>query len=129
MRLTGPSVSRLFLGGLAVGAIALALVSLESAPAAGDDAAQASRTARASRAKTVNMPDLTYIPQTLTVAAGTKVTFVNSSKTLHTATRAGSFDTGVIHPGHSASVRFTHRGTFAYVCTVHPKMKGKIVVK
>jgi plastocyanin len=123
MRLTWGSLWRWTISGAAVGAIALTLISLESANANGDS------TAQASRAKTVNIPNLAYIPQTLTVAVGTKVTFVNGSKTLHTATRAGSFDTGIIHPGHSASVRFTHRGTFTYVCTVHPKMMGKVVVR
>ena len=56
------------------------------------------------------------------------MTFANRSKVAHTATREGSFDTGVIAPGESATVGFKRRGTFTYACTIHPRMHGKIVV-
>ena len=48
--------------------------------------------------------------------------------TAHTATDKGAFDTGRIKPGHSVSVRFGHKGTFSYHCSIHPFMHGKIVV-
>ena len=110
------------LAALAVAVLVLALVSLESQSATAGDA-------QASATKTVDIANFAYHPKTLTISRGTKVTFTNSSGVTHTATRAGSFNTGDITPGSSVAVRFTHKGTFAYHCSIHPFMHGKIVVK
>lgn len=106
-------------------AAALLLATIPPTPASSDGAATASRGARAK----VRIPLVTYLPRTLTVKRGTTVVWANSSQTSHSATRRGSFDTGVIKPGESASIRFNRKGTFAYFCTVHPFMHGKIVVR
>jgi plastocyanin len=103
---------------------ALALIGLRGEAASAGSAP----TARASGAASVDIDHFAFHPPTLKVAAGTKVTFTNSSKVTHTAT-SGSFDTGHIAPGESASVRFSQKGTFVYHCTIHPFMHGKIVVK
>jgi plastocyanin len=107
---------------LAVLAFGLALAGLRG------EAASAGGAAQASRAPTVVVNHFAFHPATLTVAKGTRVTFANTSGVTHTATRAGSFDTGRIKPGGSVGVRFKQRGTFAYHCTIHPFMHGKIVV-
>src|SRR5690242_2520510 len=65
----------------------------------------------------VHIPALKFKPGTLHVRRGTKVVFSNSSNTSHTATRNGSFDTGVIKPGHAAAVVFGRAGTYAYHCS------------
>ncbi len=102
----------------------LALIGLRGAIAsAGEPLAQASR------ASTVEINHFAYHPATLTIARGTKVTFSNTSGTAHTATRRGSFSTGHIKPGTSVSIHFPQAGTFAYHCTIHPFMHGKIVVE
>lgn len=77
----------------------------------------------------VGIDHFAYHPGTLRIARGTRVVFTNESGIAHTATRAGSFDTGAIPPGGSVIVRFTHRGTFAYHCKIHPFMHGKVVVR
>ncbi|MFN8163892.1 MAG: cupredoxin domain-containing protein [Solirubrobacterales bacterium] len=110
-------------------AVAMALTVLAIA---GLGAAQASTgaSAQASGAnEAVDINHFAFHPPTLTIAAGTKVAFVNSSGVTHTATRAGSFDTGQIKPGKSVAIRFTQKGTFAYHCKIHSFMHGKIVVK
>lgn len=86
-------------------------------------------TPTASGAKSVDINHFAFHPQTLTVKRGAKVAFVNSSSVAHTATRAGSFNTGHIKPGTSVVVHFERKGTFAYHCNIHPFMKGKIVVE
>jgi plastocyanin len=108
---------------LAAAIFGLALIGLQGEVASAGDEAQASR------ASAVEINHFAYHPPTLTIAAGSKVTFSNTSGTAHTATRAGSFSTGHIKPGHSVSIRFPQRGTFAYHCTIHPFMHGKIVVQ
>ena len=104
----------------AIAAIAVALV------LAGQ--ASAGPIATASGAKTVNIANFTFKPGKLTVTRGTKVSFSNSDGVAHTAT-SGSFNTGHINPGKTEVVKFTHRGTFSYHCSIHPSMHGKIVVK
>jgi plastocyanin len=90
--------------------------------------ASSGRTATASTVAKVDINHFAFHPPTLAIAKGGSVTFSNSSKVSHTATRGGAFDTGVIKPGKSVSVRFKQRGTFAYHCEIHPEMHGKIVV-
>lgn len=73
--------------------------------------------------------NLAYEPETLTVAAGTTVTWTNDDNLPHTATSAdGEFDTNTIAAGATAEVTFDTPGTFAYVCAFHPGMSGTIVV-
>lgn len=107
---------------LAVGGASLALVGIWGGAASADGSARASRTA------TVTIPAFKFQPATVTISRGSKVRFSNTAGTAHTATRAGSFNTGRIKPGSSATVQFNRKGTFAYHCTIHPFMKGKVVV-
>jgi plastocyanin len=93
------------------------------------DATAADPTATTSGAAKVNINHFAFHPGALHVTKGARVAFTNSSGVTHTATRAGSFDTGRIKPGTSVVVRFTQKGTFAYHCSIHPFMKGKIVVE
>lgn len=88
-------------------------------------------TSAASRSRTVNISDYTYGPKTLTIPAGTKVTFRNEDTTAHTATskQSGAFDTDSIAPGKSATVTFSEPGTFVYYCLFHPFMKGTVKVE
>jgi plastocyanin len=94
------------------------------------DARGAERRAVAQTSKTagVAIVGFAFKPATVRIAKGSSVRFSNSSDVQHTATRAGSFDTGRIKPGKSVAVRFGQKGSFAYHCTIHPFMKGKVVV-
>jgi plastocyanin len=109
--------------GVALALMTFALAGLHS------ELASAGPSAAISRAKNVGIAHFAFHPPTLTVAAGTKVVFTNSSKVTHTATRAGSFSTGHIKPGESVGIRFNQTGSFAYHCSIHPFMHGKIVVQ
>lgn len=77
----------------------------------------------------VQIINLAYEPATLTVAAGTTVTWTNDDSMAHTATSSdGTFDTTTIAAGATAKVTFDTPGTFEYVCAFHPGMRGTIVV-
>ncbi len=77
----------------------------------------------------VTIIDFAFAPATTTIHVGDTITWTNTGSAPHTATaRNGSFDTGILNKGQSASHTFTQAGTFAYYCTVHPFMKGTIVV-
>ena len=55
---------------------------------------------------------------------------MNNGPTPHSATSSsGAFDTGIFPKGQSRSHTFNEAGTFAYICTPHPFMKGTVVVQ
>jgi plastocyanin len=56
------------------------------------------------------------------------VVWINLDHAAHTATRRGSFDTGRIKNGKAVAVKFNSRGTYRYLCSLHPEMRGKVVV-
>lgn len=77
----------------------------------------------------VTIKSMKFKPASLTIAAGDKVTFVNQDNAPHTATaKDGSFDTGKLTKGQSATMTFGQPGAFAYFCQVHPMMKAAITV-
>jgi len=70
-----------------------------------------------------------FSPANLTIAAGDSVTFVNEDGAPHTATaNNGSFDTGRLGRGDSATLTFNSAGTFDYFCAVHPSMTAQLTV-
>jgi plastocyanin len=79
---------------------------------------------------TVSMIDYAYEPSSIEIALGGSVTFVNDGPDEpHTATADdGSFDTGEVAVGGSSTVAFDRAGTFSYLCTLHPNMKGSVTV-
>lgn len=77
----------------------------------------------------VTIQGMKFDPADLAIKAGDTVTFTNQDGVPHTATADdGSFDTGRLTRGKSASLTFSAKGSYAYHCAVHPTMKGKITV-
>jgi len=78
----------------------------------------------------VDIADFAFAPATLTVAAGDTVIWTNRDPVVHTATSTtGAFDSGDLAQDQSFSLTFTAAGTFDYLCTPHPSMTGRIVVR
>jgi plastocyanin len=83
-------------------------------------------------AKTVEIKidNFSFAPGTLTVAAGTTVTWTNHDDIPHTAVSTdGVFKSKVMDTDEKFSYTFTKAGTFPYFCSIHPKMTGTIVVQ
>jgi plastocyanin len=92
-------------------------------------AARTPGAATTATAHAVAIRNFAFAPSSLAVSVGDTVTWTNRDAADHTATaRDGSFDTGTLHLGQSGSITFRHAGTFGYICSVHPFMKGSIVV-
>ena len=69
-------------------------------------------------------------PVRIKVKAGTSVTWTNSGKEVHDASaRDGSWTTGPIQPGKSATVKFDKPGTYIYICKDHPWSIGQLIVE
>jgi plastocyanin len=77
----------------------------------------------------VTIEGMQFKPATVDVHRGDTVTWTNKDVVPHTATATGKFDSGNIATGQSYSRRMDQAGEFDYVCTYHPGMKGKVVVK
>ena len=71
----------------------------------------------------VFMQNIAFNPTTLTVAAGTTVTWTNQDGVGHTVTYdsgpGSSFDSGTISGGSTFSVTFPTAGTVQYHCKIH----------
>ncbi|MEO1702462.1 MAG: cupredoxin family copper-binding protein [Pseudomonadota bacterium] len=84
----------------------------------------------AGHAKQVRIAGFAFGPAELTVSVGDTITFLNGDGAPHTATATdGSFDTGRLNSGDSATVTITSAGTYEYVCSFHPSMKGVIIAE
>ena len=78
----------------------------------------------------VTIANLAFSPATLTAKPGTKVTWTNNDSVIHTVTSdTGVFNSGNIAPGSTFSYTFNSAGSYAYHCTIHPNMKGTILVQ
>jgi plastocyanin len=75
----------------------------------------------------VTIRDFSFEAPTVTVREGEGVTWVNQGPSRHTATGTG-FNTGILAPGQSSTITFSHAGTFSYRCSIHPFMHGVVVV-
>ena len=79
--------------------------------------------------------DRCYVPSLIVVEKGKQVTWVNEDSAFHSVT-SGSydsptdiFDSGYLDPYESYSITFDETGTFDYFCTLHPWMKGQVLVE
>jgi len=76
-----------------------------------------------------------YIPSKISIRQGESVTWLNEDAAFHTVTSGtyenpnGMFDSEHLDPNESFTVKFEESGTFDYFCTLHPWMKGKVIVE
>lgn len=78
----------------------------------------------------VVIKDLAFSPATITVAAGTTVTWTNQDSVSHTVTSStGIFDSGTLSKGAEFSYTFNNAGDFEYYCSIHTTMVGHVIVE
>jgi len=78
----------------------------------------------------VKIDNFSFGPATLTVAAGTTVTWTNRDDIPHTVVSDDKvFKSKVLDTDEKFSYTFTKPGTYGYFCSIHPKMTGKVVVQ
>ncbi len=105
-------------------AVALSLLILVGLP--GDARASDSQITISQTGDTMS---LRYDPSSMTVSAGTTVTWTNSGSTAITITSPdGLFDSETVSPGSSFSYTFDTPGSYRYFCVPFPHMKGVITV-
>ncbi|MET0308721.1 MAG: cupredoxin family copper-binding protein [Sphingomonas sp.] len=82
------------------------------------------------KTQAVTIRSFAFTPQIITVAPGTTVTWTNMDEDPHTVTANDkSFHSPALDTGGKFSFTFTRPGEFAYFCSLHPHMTGKVIVK
>ena len=77
----------------------------------------------------VKVRDFAYAPNVILVPVGTTIRWTNEGAVNHTVTSdTGLFDSGTLAPGASFEYQFNVPGTYAYHCTLHPSITGKVIV-
>lgn len=98
------------------------------APAATSIPAQ-SAAPTAGSTKTVVIHSRNFNPAEIQVKAGSTVVWLNADALAHAVTENDSrFDSGQVEAGRKWEHTFQQSGTFDYYCSIHPEMKGRIVV-
>jgi plastocyanin len=89
----------------------------------------------ARRAASVNIASFRFLPASVTIASGGRVTWVNRDKAPHTAQNTGEpgpgaeFDTGRLTRGQHQSITFSTPGTYHYYCVYHRFMEANVIVR
>jgi plastocyanin len=78
----------------------------------------------------IKIDNFSFMPQDMTVAVGTTVTWVNRDDIPHNVRSTDDlFKSKALDTDDKFSFKFDKPGTYAYYCSIHPKMTAKIIVK
>ncbi|HEY2036940.1 MAG TPA: cupredoxin domain-containing protein [Steroidobacteraceae bacterium] len=94
-------------------------------------AAAATSVAHAAQSS-ITIRNYSFDPGMMKIAAGATVTWINRDADVHTIkSQQGPepFQSPALDSGGHYSFTFRHPGTYRYICSVHPFMRGVIVVQ
>jgi plastocyanin len=78
----------------------------------------------------VKIDNFSFSPATLTVPVGTAVTWTNHDDIPHTVVSDDkSIKSKALDTDEKFTFTFSQAGTYSYFCSIHPKMKGTVVVQ
>jgi plastocyanin len=111
-----------------VAAIAVLAMLSAAAPFAPNPRGAAAEAATLGKA-TIKIANFDFGPNTITVPAGTSVTWTNNDDDAHSVVADNkAFRSAPLDTGESYSFTFATPGAYAYHCGLHPQMHGKVVV-
>jgi plastocyanin len=74
--------------------------------------------------------DFMFVPNSLTVKAGSSVTWANMDDEPHSVVSdTGLFRSGAMDTNESFTFKFDKPGTYHFTCSIHPRMIGTITVQ
>lgn len=76
----------------------------------------------------VAIKNFAFSPATLTVKAGTTVTWTNQDSATHDV-KGDAFASEPLSQGETFSFTFDKAGNYDYICSFHPSMTGKVIVE
>jgi plastocyanin len=79
----------------------------------------------------IKIDNFSFTPLTVTVPAGTQITWTNQDDIPHTVVSEDktTFKSRALDTDEKFSFTFTKAGTYTYFCSIHPKMTAKVVVQ
>ena len=79
----------------------------------------------------VKIDNFSFTPATLTVKAGTQITWTNGDDIPHTVVSDDhtTFKSKVLDTNDTFTFTISKPGTYSYFCSIHPKMTGKVIVE
>lgn len=78
--------------------------------------------------RTVTIRDMSFQPAEIEVRVGDSVTWTNRDDRDHTVVADGLFNSNNLSSGATFTFRFNKPGSFAYACSYHPRMRGRVNV-
>lgn len=94
----------------------------------GEDMTDSMATVGTNGDNTVEMKDFKFVPETITVSKGDTVTWTNRDTARHDVTFNGE-SSPLLGPDEKYSRTLDTAGTYDYYCSVHPSMRGKVIVQ
>ncbi len=76
----------------------------------------------------VKMEGFAFNPDSVAISPGDTVKWINMDSARHDVS-GSDFKSNMLQKGDSYEHQFTKSGIYDYVCSVHPNMKGTIIVK
>lgn len=111
---------------------ALATIAAAAAPSVATVVAAAGGGAGATNEVIVNLENHAFVPDTLEITVGTKVTWINKDDDPHTVTSEGSnplLDSPEFNKNETFSFVFTQPGEYPYYCVPHDYMRARVIVR
>lgn len=91
---------------------------------------QAAVAAAPAKVQRVAIQNFAFSPQVIVVTPGTTVVWTNADEDPHTVVANDKgFHSAAMDTDETYSFTFTKPGEFAYFCSLHPHMTGKVIVK
>ncbi|MBH8578164.1 cupredoxin family copper-binding protein [Nostocaceae cyanobacterium CENA369] len=110
-------------------ALLVILLSLSSCSPNPKTTSQPPQTRQQTADTTVKIRNFKFEPANLAIAVGKTVQFINVDEEPHTATAMdGTFNSKALDTNQTWNYTATKPGTYPYICSVHPFMKGTLTV-
>jgi plastocyanin len=104
----------------AIGGVSLFFIGAPGSPSADEAAVRPE----------IRIDNFSYTPATLVIAPGTTVTWTNTDDDVHTVVdKDRKFKSAALDTNDTFSQTFTIPGEYDYICSLHPYMAGKVIVK
>ncbi len=120
------------MGAVVASILAVAICAVAAPSDAGTTSARAERSVAvaAQTGPQIEIAKHKFSRPTLTVPAGTTVSWLNRDEDVHTVVSTNqAFKSEGLETGDRYSYTFTKPGVYQYFCTLHPLMMGTIIVK
>jgi plastocyanin len=114
---------------LTAGLMALGLVVLSACRQQADTSDGKAAEPRAPQAIAIDIKGMQFVPASAVAHVGDTIVWHNSDIVPHTATAAGTFDTGDLQVGASGRAVLERAGVIDYLCAYHSTMRARIEVQ